>query len=264
MNYLHDRRNKRKKVFLPVIFAVVLLILFYFRGDIYNNLSYTSHKVFRSVFNNGNNVEEEFSSAGSFFTSKGFLYEENKALKALLSEERASKENYDALLAENLELKEILGRKTGETTMVLSAILGKPNQSPYDTLIIDVGENKGVRVGDRVFALGNIPIGRIEQIYPDSSKVILFSNPGEQTRVEVLENIFLEAVGRGGGNFEMVVPQELKITKGEKAILPGITPYVLGVVETTVSDPRDLFTKAILASPVNIQELKFVQVEFKD
>ena len=46
--------------------------------------------------------------------------------------------------------------------MILSAILSKPNQSPYDTLIIDVGTQEGLKTGDTVFALGNVPIGRID------------------------------------------------------------------------------------------------------
>lgn len=74
-------------------------------------------------------------------------------------------------------------------------------------------------------------------------------------------NIFTEIVGRGGGNFEMVMPKDLTLAKGDQAVLPGIVPYVLGIVETTISDPRDPFQKALLVSPVNIQELKFVEVE---
>jgi len=34
-----------------------------------------------------------------------------------------------------------------------------------------------------------------------------------------------------------------------------------GTVETIISDPRDSFQKALLVSPVNIQEIKFVEVE---
>ena len=49
--------------------------------------------------------------------------------------------------------------------------------------------------------------------------------------------------------------------KGDEVVLPGITPYVLGIMETTISDPRDPFAKTLLTSPVNIQELKFVEVE---
>ena len=146
--------------------------------------------------------------------------------------------------------------------MILSAILSKPNQSPYDTLLIDAGKAEGIKEGNTVFALGNVPIGRVDIVYPDSAKVILFSNAGEQTEGMISgKGIFTELVGRGGGNFEIIMPKNLTLQKGDQVVMPGISPYLLATVETIISDPRDPFTKALLTSPVNIQELKFVEVE---
>ena len=59
----------------------------------------------------------------------------------------------------------------------------------------------------------------------------------------------------------MILPRDLEILGGEQVVLPGITPYVVGIVETVISDPRDPFSKALLSSPVNIQELKFVEIQ---
>jgi len=57
------------------------------------------------------------------------------------------------------------------------------------------------------------------------------------------------------------LPRDFVLEKRTEIILPGITPYIVGIVETIISDPRDSFQKALLVSPVNIQELKFVEVE---
>ena len=146
--------------------------------------------------------------------------------------------------------------------MVLAAILAKPNQSIYDTLIIDAGTKQGIKAGEVVFALGNLPIGRIGEVYQNSSKVILFSNAGEKNQTVVTDrNIFMELVGRGGENFEMILPRDLTLQKGSQVVMPGLHSYVLAVVETIISDPRDPFIKALLTSPVNVQGLKFVEVE---
>ena len=59
----------------------------------------------------------------------------------------------------------------------------------------------------------------------------------------------------------MVVPQGMTLQQGDQVVLPGINSYVLGIVQTVISDPRDPFTKAILTSPINIEEQKFVEVE---
>ena len=262
MNYLLDKKIKRKKFFYIVFFVAILLILFYFRLGIWNSLALLSHTVFRPILILGNNVGEKLEKAGSYFISKNSLYLENENLKSKLGKWEMRNSNYNSVLNENVSLKEILGRKNEKIPMILAAILSKPNQSLYDTLVIDAGQRQGLQIGDLVFALGNIPIGRISNIYPNSSKVILFSNPGEKTSVVVLDkNVFMEVAGRGGGNFEMILPIDFTPTKGDAVVLPGIIPYVVGVVETIISDPRDSFVKALLVSPVNIQELKFVEVE---
>ena len=288
MSYLLDKKIKRKKISYIIFFVVILLILFYFRSGIFNSLALFSHTIFRPVLILGNNLGGKLRSIGSYFVSKNFLYLENQNLKSQLNEKRGLIENYNSILAENINLKEILGRKKEEAiaeNMILSAILAKPNQSLYDALVIDVGTKQGIKIGDIVFALGHsltgealgtVPIGRVSTVYGSSSKVTLFSSSGEKTNIVIFnesvhssdalgtgKNIFMEVVGRGGGNFEMVLPEDFRPAKGDRAVLPGIFPYVLGIVETIISDPRSPFVKALLVSPVNIQELKFVEVELQ-
>ena len=163
------------------------------------------------------------------------------------------------------ETERMKHRQTGKhekTPIILASVLAKPNQSLYDALIIDVGLEQGIKVGENVFALGNVPIGYISDVYRSSSKVVLFSNPGEKTEVIIPpKNIFMQAVGRGGGNFEMIIPGDFSLEKGNEVVLPGIIPYVVAVVQTTISDPRDSFRKALLISPVNVRELKFVEIK---
>jgi len=57
--------------------------------------------------------------------------------------------------------------------MILSAIL--TNQTKvFMTYLLLMQVSGRVASGDTVFALGNVPIGRISNIYPNSSKVVLF------------------------------------------------------------------------------------------
>ena len=234
-----------------------------------------SHIIFRPVLVLGNNFGDKFVNLQSYFISKNSLYLQNQNLQSKVTEDETRMLNYNSILAENINLKEILGRKSEKTVMILAAILSKPNQSLYDTLVIDAGINKDIKVGNIVFALGNVPIGRIAETYLNSSKVVLFSNAGEKTQAIISlgppsggasplagragKDVFLEVTGRGGGNFEMIMPQDFTLAKGDQVVLPGIIPYVLGIVETVISDSRDPFVKALLVSPVNIQELKLVE-----
>ncbi|MDD5721191.1 MAG: rod shape-determining protein MreC [Candidatus Pacebacteria bacterium] len=262
MSYLLDKKIKRNKIFKITLGVVVLIILFYFRLNIFNGLSFVGQVFFRPILVVGQNIGQKFNNIGSYFVSKNSLSLENQNLKDQISASAADRANYDSVVAENVSLKETLGRKDPKVNIVLSAILAKPNQSLYDTLLIDAGTAQGIKTGDIVFALGNIPIGRVDLVYDNSSKIILFSNPGEKTQAVVSsKNIFMELVGRGGGNFEMILPRDFVLQKGDQIVMPGITPNVLAIAQTIISDPRDPFIKALLVSPVNVQELKFVEVE---
>ena len=278
MSYLLDKKLKRKK-FFGIIFVVIFLFIFiYFRSSIFYTLSYVSHITLRPVLVLGNNIGDKFVNIKSYFISKNSLYLQNQNLQSEITENKIKISNYNSILAENINLKEILGRlpaqtgENGKTVTTLAVILSKPNQSFYNTLVIDAGINEDIKVGNIVFALGhsqtgevlsNVPIGRIVETYLNSSKVILFSSPGEKTQVIISgKDVFSEIIGRGGGgNFEMIMPQDFTLAKGDQVVLPGIVPYVLGIVETIISDPRDSSVKALLVSPVNIQELKFVGVK---
>lgn len=212
----------------------------------------------------GNNLGNKFSSIGSAISFKKMIIAENKDLKAQLGETVARTANYNSVLDENTKLKEILNRKPWSANLILGNILSQKNQSIYSSVLIDLGTNDGITEGQRVFAWGNIPIGRIAETEANSSKVVLYSSPGERTEAIITGSAysgFMEVVGRGGGNFELILPRDFVIAEGTEVVLPGAFPYVLGTVKTIISDPRDAFQKALIVSSVNIQELKFVEVE---
>ena len=262
MSYLLDKKNKNKKISRIALAIFVLLLIIYFWSNVFSGLSFVSQTVFRPVLILGQSIGRGFSNAGAYFASKKYLMQENENLKNQIIQSEADRANYATVLDENNKLKEILGRKNTNGEMILGTILSKPRESIYGTLIIDAGENQGITIGQRVFALGNIPIGKIVEVDANSSKVLLYSNPGEKTEIVVTgKDTFMEVIGRGGGNFEMILPRDFVLDVGTEVHLPGITPYILGTVATILSDPRDAYQKALLASPINIQELKFVEIE---
>ncbi|MCX6757644.1 MAG: rod shape-determining protein MreC [Candidatus Nomurabacteria bacterium] len=262
MSYLLDKKIQNRKYKKIAATILIVVVLFYFRVVVFHGLSSMTHFIFRPVVVLGNNIGSSFSSLGYFFHSKNTLYQENQNLKTQILESQADRANYSSVVDENIKMKEILGRKAENMKIVLAGILAKPNRSLYDTLVIDAGSNQGIKIGNTVFAIGNIPIGKVSEVYAKSANVILFSSPKENTEVTISgKDIAISAVGRGGGNFEIILPRDLVIDLGTEIDLPGINHYVLGTVATIVSDPRDSFQKAILVSHVNIQNLKFVEVE---
>jgi cell shape-determining protein MreC len=243
-----------------------LVVLFYFRVGIWGGFSYASESIFHPILVLGNSVGEKLKGLGTYFVSKNYLYNQNQKLQAEVDFNNARNSNYDSVVADNASLQEILNRKDPKAVMILAAILSKPNQSLYDTLLIDAGTANGIKVGKTVFALGDVPIGRVSDVYPSSAKVVLYSSPGESTQAVISSSVpggdvFSEIIGRGGGNFEMIMPKDFIPKAGGQVVLPGINPHVLAIIQKVISDPRNPFTKVLLVSPVNIQELKFVEVE---
>ena len=269
MSYLLDKKIKRNRLYKIAIGVILFIILFFFRSGIFNVLSSVGGNIFHPVWVLGNNLDGKLKSFGSYFAFKNSLYSQNQDLQGKLLFDEARMSNYDSVVVENASLKEILGRKDPKALMVLAAILSKPSQSPYDTLVVDAGTADGIKAGNTVFALGDVPIGHVSDVNQNSAKIILFSNPGETTEAVISGkadtspggNIFVELIGRGGGNFEMIIPKDLALPTGYQVVLPGINSYVVGIVQKVISDPRSPFTKALLTSPVNVQELRFVEVE---
>ncbi len=259
MNYLQDRKIKKNSLTYTTAVVVVCVLLFLFHVQIFHTLSFATSIVFRPVLSFGKVASDKLSGLSSYFVSKESLTKEVGDLKFRLAWSDARMSNYETLLAENTELKEVLSRKPESLDLVLASVLSKPSRSAYDTILVDAGYGDGVAVGKLVFAYGSVPIGRVATVYKDSARIILFSS-AEEKNDAVINGMNFELVGRGGGNFEVILPRDLVVEKDSEAVLPGISSYPVAVVEDTISDPRDAFQKVILTSPVNIEELRFVEI----
>lgn len=253
--------RRKKGINIGIVSLAAFLIIFFLRGQIFAVFSSAFKAAGFPIWTSSGAAEQKISSYSYIFRSRQSLLDENQSLKDELFAEIAGSADRQALLDENSQLKAILGRKAGRP-LILGVILAKPNRSPYDTMVIDLGAGDNLSKGQKVFAEGDILIGEVAEVYADTSLVKLYSTPGEKTDVILSgTNTYAQATGRGGGNFEITLPQGMSVEKGTEAVFAGITPYVLGVVDEVISDARDPFQKILLSSPVNVADLKFVEIE---
>jgi rod shape-determining protein MreC len=196
-------------------------------------------------------------------SSKRGLTAENDRLKTELEEAKTNFLLVGILERENAELKRLLGRED-EREGVLATVLVKPPKSPYDTLLLDVGALQGVALGDAVM-LHAVSLGEISEVFAHTSTARLFSSPDAKTPVTIGEDgIQAEALGKGGGNFEVRVPKEVDVHEGDPVYVPSISPSVFGVVESVTSEPTDAFQKVLFKTPINIATLRWVEIRTKD
>lgn len=262
---IHQFRDKKQirdsqKITHNIIMIAVFLVVSSL--GIWTWVGKPSSKIGNPVWELGNFLSNKIYNLNYFFRSKSSITNENHNLIDEITFLRLRMSDYNILEKENQDLKDLLGRVGEKNDFILGNILSKPNRSPYDTLIIDIGSSDGLGVGNSVYVNGTIPIGSIERVYDHSALVSLYTNPGRKTEGFVdVSNVSVELTGRGGGNFEMIIPMELQIEKGTIIYLPGNNTKIIAYVDEVISSPTDPFKKVILSSPVNIQNLKWVEVK---
>lgn len=254
MNYLPKSRPKTRYLksifFLIAVFALGAIVLSVFDQAILSALS--------PLWRTENVIARNLNGLSSFFSSRMDLQRENLMLKEkVLSLEL---ERMASLGAETRqELMGLLGRK-GEMEIV-ATVLTRPPQSPYDTIIIDIGLNDSVTVGSKVFLSESVVLGTVSEIFPNRARVALFSAAGTETQ-GVLERggVSVTLVGEGAGNFTVSLPQDVSVEVGDRILSADISSRLVAVVGSVTSEPTSSFKEVLAKSPVNIFNMRFVIV----
>ncbi|MDB5259579.1 MAG: Rod shape-determining protein MreC [Candidatus Taylorbacteria bacterium] len=255
MNYQLKNSSRRRKnpafAFLGIGFVIILIAWLIFSP---NSLSLAVSKIISPFWN----IDK---AASGSLSTKASLEKENARLQQKIEELAPSDARIQELTQENLELKELLGR-TAIKDGVLAAVVKKPPFSPYDTLIIDAGTAEGIAAGDMAYALGNIPIGKVEEVRVNSAKISLYSNPGLKYEVSIgPKNIMATATARGGGAYEVTLPRDAMIQVGDPVTMPSVYSSVFGTVSTVIAVPARAFATILFNSPVNANELRWVIIQ---
>lgn len=235
--------------------AVLVLFLFLFRPSLQGGM----FVIFTPVWKVADSVGNSVFSIPSFFSSKATLSAQNRKLLQDLSASQTSVLDRNQLYEENLALKERLGR-VAQPNAAFAAVILRPPEVPYDTLLIDIGEDADIEVGDRVAGHGALLIGKITEVNAHSARVTLFSSPNEKYNGFLRGNVPVEVVGLGGGSLMMQVPYDAKAKVGDLVTLPSIESNISSVVEHIEPGQGDSAVTAYLRLPVNQLELRFVDV----
>lgn len=255
---LHLAKTYRKRRTNAIIIVLFILFFFALQKGLLQKISPTFMRVAVPIWTTENFTKDFFKVT---FESKPDLYKQNVVLKAQIAKYDDELANVESIKAENEHLKTLLGRIPAERRVVLSAILAKPNQTPYDILIIDRGSDDDIQPDDLVFAGGDILIGSIESVDKNSAKVLMYSTPGNISQV-IYGNTgkYFNARGTGNGTMEVEVSRDIDVVVGDNFFYPGLDNTLVGVAQKIHFDPRDSFKKVIIKSPINIQEERWVEV----
>ncbi len=258
MSYRQPTNKGRLFIVLILIFVVAVVAILPLRLQTQTWALGLAGRIFAET----DKIEDALGNPLTYFRSKAKLEEENESLKArLMRYELIANEN-QLLKAENELFQKMLDRKTGSPQKIASVLTGPPNAS-YNTLIIDLGRDAGVEVGNYVFSSDGILLGTVNSLTSYTSRVSLYSSAGRKTRVVIDGLHVAEAVGRGGLNLEITLPRDLDIKTGALVTLssPGVS--LLGAVEHVEKNPRESFQKILIRSAYSFSSHEFVLISDK-
>lgn len=259
-SFRHDKAARTKKRARLAILAGSVALLFTVEVFFSGALGHVFHTITRPLWVASGWASERTADVQSYFRSKASLARENVRLMEALERAAVDSTTRETLRAENDELKAILGRSR-EYDILLAAVLARPDRSPYDTLVIDIGADAGVIEGAKVFADGDFVVGEVARVYGRSSVVSLYSSSGWQLPVLVgTSSIAATAEGEGGGNFRIVLPRGLDVNEGAVITLPAVGPEFTGIVERIDRPESSSFQTIFFKLPFNIQELRYVYI----
>lgn len=251
----HEHRFK----IIIIIGLFLLLSLFAFLFPTFTRSSF--YTLSRPLWDISDAVSESFLSIGDYFAFRNSLVKRNSALEEELLALKLKEADYDLISAEIFELRAELGR-SGSLPRISARVLSKPPRSPYDTLVINVGSNDGVKVGDKVYLSSNVIIGSIASVTSGTSLVELFSSGDRKQEVTLSRTgASFELKGLGGANFQLEVPKDTDILLNDVFEYPSATPSIIGIVYYIDANSQGSFKTVYLRTPVNVFSAKNVFVE---
>lgn len=254
------QRHRRKRFLFPLAAGLLAIVIAsVFMLEAFSGVRAGVHQLARPLWEAGSVGGQSFWNVIAQLRTRQALINENEALRTQLATQQLSLLEQELVEAENKRLRELWEKRTFDKT-VLGQVLARPPLSPYDTLVLDVGESDGVMQGNIVLVDG-VPIGSVVRVYARTALVELFSTSGRQIEIVLgASSTPLTAVGQGGGFFLAEISREILVAAGDPVALAGFTPHIFGVVETVDAESADPFVTARFQNPVNMNDVVWVEV----
>jgi rod shape-determining protein MreC len=263
------RRYFRTKLFkVLVIVSVCGLLIFFNPREIFSPfrsglsiIAYPFQKILYFFSLKIKDGKELVSSIGELKKENERLEEENRVLLFQIVELEDLKNENDQLRKQ----LEFLPRSNYE--LQSASIIGQSATGTNSWVLIDIGENRGIKKGMAVIiSKGNL-VGKIDDVSELSAKVNLITNPDTIINVETSQQ---SARGIIHGEFglgvmlDMVVSNE-QIEAEDKIFTSGIggdipRGFFVGTIKEMFISGDGLFKRASIIPAVDFSKLKFVFV----
>lgn len=168
---------------------------------------------------------------------------------------RAENARLKQFRSENEDLKAALQfREADKEDLVTARVVARTTDDIFHGLIVDRGEDDGVRAGQPVIAGDGVIIGKVYAVRARTASVLLLTDTKSRLAVTVHDEAGTTGVlegERGLGIRVSLIPATAKIAPGDPVSTSGLEPGVrrgllVGTVDQVLKNAQDPFQSAII------------------
>jgi rod shape-determining protein MreC len=196
----------------------------------------------------------------------------NRQLKSLVDTLTIDNLRLTEVEAENQQLRELLKFKQLNPTydfrggQVIARVISQAQTNYLATLSIDLGSEQGIAAGMPVVTEQGL-VGRIQKVGPNTSTVLLMTDPSSGVQALVKRNRAVGVVNGRAAELPIMefIPQDADISVGDEVITSGLggtfpKNIVIGQIVEVRRRDYDMYQQAVLRPTVNFNRLEFVLV----
>lgn len=261
--------SSRRTYVILIIFLLLIILANYFNW--FSGVKYFLRSIFTPIFTNANQLGVKVGDNYQFFINKeAFFKTYNQCLGAAQGKEVVDAKN-KILEEENIELKKQVNfiNRVAYKTLTVN-VVGRNADSTEKTVIINAGQNQGVKVGLPVIVGDGVLVGRITKVEDELSVVRLLNDNqskilatllNKERSLGVIEAGFGTSVRMGFiPRNEIVMIGDQIITSGQEVEIPK--GLLIGKVVSIENEAYQPFQQAVLEPAVNLEKLIDVTIIF--
>ncbi len=260
-------KNPSDKYFKFIAGLVFLLVLVFLNPkNIFNpvrgiflGMAYPFQKTFYLTSEKTGDIFSLFSSISNLKSENGNLLRENNTLSARIAELAGQKKENEDLRKE----LQLTPRK--DFQLEAMTVIAQDSNGLGSWIMTDKGKNSGIETGMPVIVYDGILVGKVSEVYANSSKINLLTDSASSINANDLatgaKGILMGEYGLGIA-LNMVAQTEV-LNEGDDIVTSGLGEtipkgFLIGKVAQVKSTPDKLFQQALITPRVKYSELDTV------
>src|SRR6476659_3530513 len=173
-----SRTSRRRSVAFTVLLASTLLMMAFSSNPLVRDLQGGIGYAFRPIQGALAGVASGVASIATSVSEIDRLRVDNEALRQENQRLTAESARIEEIRRENEQLTALLQLQAGfDYQTVATPVIARESSEFRRVVTLGKGSNAGIQLGDVVIASGGALAGRVTQLSPDSSTVVLISDP---------------------------------------------------------------------------------------